>query len=94
MLIIPQDEFVHARKESIEKTDKVFFVDDVTPVIIKRIKMPMYAILLKALQNVEGKMIYLQMFLSAEIAEDIPYLEEHTLNEARVREEKDIHNYV
>ena len=94
MLIIPQEEFVHARKESIIKSTKVFFMDDITPIIIKRIKMPMYAMLLKAIQNVEGRMIYLQMFLSAEIAEDIPYLEEHTLNEARVRGEKDIHKYV
>lgn len=94
MLIISQTDFVYARKETVAKTNMKFFVDHIEPVMIKRVKMPIYAILLKATQTLGDSSIFLQMFLNAEIAEDIPYLEDHVLNEARVRSKEDVHEYV
>ena len=94
MLLISQDEFIKARKEIAKGTDKTFFIDEINPVVIRRLKIPHYTILLRAVQRLQERVIYLQLFLTAEIADDIPYLEEHPLNEVRVKMEENVHKYV
>ena len=93
MIIIPQDEFIKARNEEKRKIDDVFFVNEIFPVMIKQIKLPYYSIILKAIQTLGNEAIFLQCTLYAENSEDIPYLENHVLNQRNIERNKKSHEF-